>query len=134
MLNGRYGPYITDKLKNARVPKDRDPKSLTLEECRALLEAAPLRPQRGRGRFGRAPGRRQAARRAQQLPHPRLPRRLAAKVAAKKAAKSAAKASPGEAACREDGARSASAREGGGQACAQASRRRRLTLPDDGSA
>jgi DNA topoisomerase-1 len=52
VLNGRYGPYITNKLKNARVPKDRDPKSLTLEECRALLEAAPLRPQRGRGRFG----------------------------------------------------------------------------------
>jgi DNA topoisomerase-1 len=33
VLNGRYGPYITNKKKNARVPKDRDPKSLTLEEC-----------------------------------------------------------------------------------------------------
>ena len=29
VLNGRYGPYVTDKLKNARVPKDRDPKTLT---------------------------------------------------------------------------------------------------------
>ena len=48
VLNGRYGPYITNKQKNARVPKDRDPKTLTLEECRALLEAAPVRPQRGR--------------------------------------------------------------------------------------
>jgi DNA topoisomerase-1 len=51
VLNGRYGPYITDKNRNARIPKDRDPKTLTLEECRALLEAAPPRP--GRGRFGR---------------------------------------------------------------------------------
>ena len=51
VLNGRYGPYITDRERNARIPKDRDPKSLTLEECKALLEAAPLRP--ARGRFGR---------------------------------------------------------------------------------
>ena len=52
VLNGRYGPYITDKNRNARIPKDRDPKTLTLEECRALLAAAPQRP--GRGRFGRS--------------------------------------------------------------------------------
>ena len=49
VLNGRYGPYITDKTRNARMPKERDPKTLTLEECRALLAAAPLRP----SRFGR---------------------------------------------------------------------------------
>src|SRR5499427_1512209 len=49
VLNGRYGPYITDKKKNAKIPKDREPKSLTLEECRAMLAAA---PERG-ARFGR---------------------------------------------------------------------------------
>jgi len=48
VLNGRYGPYITDKAKNARVPKDREPKSLTLEECRELLAAAPERGRRGK--------------------------------------------------------------------------------------
>jgi DNA topoisomerase-1 len=57
VLNGRYGPYITDKKKNAKIPKERDPKSVTLEECRALLAAA---PERGRfGRWGR--GKRAAA-------------------------------------------------------------------------
>ncbi len=48
VLNGRYGPYVTDKAKNARVPKGRDPKSLTLEECKELLVAAPLRGRRGK--------------------------------------------------------------------------------------
>jgi DNA topoisomerase-1 len=48
VLNGRYGPYITNKAKNARVPKDREPKTLTLEECQALLEAAPERGRRGK--------------------------------------------------------------------------------------
>jgi DNA topoisomerase-1 len=49
VLKGRYGPYVTDKKKNAKVPKDRDPASLSLEECQALLAAAPER----KGRFGR---------------------------------------------------------------------------------
>jgi DNA topoisomerase-1 len=48
VLNGRYGPYITDRKKNARVPKDREPKSLTLEECKELLAAAPERGRRGK--------------------------------------------------------------------------------------
>jgi DNA topoisomerase-1 len=49
VLNGRYGPYITDGTKNGKIPKDRDPKSLTLEECQALIAAAPER----KGRWGR---------------------------------------------------------------------------------
>jgi DNA topoisomerase-1 len=43
VLNGRYGPYITDKQRNAKIPKDKDPKSLTLKECQELLAAAPVR-------------------------------------------------------------------------------------------
>ena len=43
VLNGFYGPYITDGNKNARMPKDKDPREITLEECQALIEAAPLR-------------------------------------------------------------------------------------------
>tara|TARA_R110002073_G_scaffold91926_1_gene215889 strand:- start:1083 stop:3479 length:2397 start_codon:yes stop_codon:yes gene_type:complete len=48
ILNGRYGPYITDGTKNAKVPKDKEPASLELEECITLLAAAPA--SRGRGR------------------------------------------------------------------------------------
>ncbi|MBV9343515.1 MAG: DNA topoisomerase I, partial [Gammaproteobacteria bacterium] len=58
VLHGRYGPYITDKKKNAKIPKDRDPHGLSLEECRSLLAAAPERGTRF-GRFGR--GKRAAA-------------------------------------------------------------------------
>ncbi|GIK35634.1 MAG: DNA topoisomerase 1 [Gammaproteobacteria bacterium] len=51
VLNGRYGPYITDRERNARIPKGEDPKSLTLDQCRELLAAAPPRGKRGfRGR------------------------------------------------------------------------------------
>src|SRR5688572_13960248 len=49
VLNGRYGPYITDGKRNARIPKDSDPKAATLELCRQLLAVAPLRG----SRFGR---------------------------------------------------------------------------------
>jgi DNA topoisomerase-1 len=47
VLNGRYGPYVTNGKKNAKIPKDRDPKLLTLEECEALIAAAPERTRRG---------------------------------------------------------------------------------------
>ncbi|MDZ7828591.1 MAG: DNA topoisomerase I [Halofilum sp. (in: g-proteobacteria)] len=43
VLNGRYGPYITNGQKNARVPKDAEPKELSLERCLELLAAAPDR-------------------------------------------------------------------------------------------
>ncbi|MEM7194592.1 MAG: DNA topoisomerase I [Pseudomonadota bacterium] len=41
VLNGRYGPYVTDGEKNARVPKEiEEPKTLTLEDCEELLKNA----------------------------------------------------------------------------------------------
>ncbi|MGD8934595.1 MAG: topoisomerase C-terminal repeat-containing protein, partial [Gammaproteobacteria bacterium] len=43
VLNGRFGPYITDGNKNAKIPKDKEPKDLTLQECEELLAAAPER-------------------------------------------------------------------------------------------
>ena len=47
VLKGRYGPYITDGKKNARIPKEQDPAQLTLDQCRGLIEAAPDKPRRG---------------------------------------------------------------------------------------
>jgi len=43
VLNGRYGPYISFKKKNYRIPKSRKPQELTLEECREILEKADSR-------------------------------------------------------------------------------------------
>ena len=48
VLNGRYGPYLTDGKKNVRVPKGRDPALVDLDEAKRLLEAAP--PPRARRR------------------------------------------------------------------------------------
>lgn len=49
ILNGRFGPYIKAGKKNVKIPKDREPASLTLEECVTLAANAPEK----RGRFGR---------------------------------------------------------------------------------
>lgn len=41
ILNGRFGPYITDGKKNVRIPKDREVASLSVEECTTLIQEAP---------------------------------------------------------------------------------------------
>jgi DNA topoisomerase-1 len=43
VLNGRYGPYIAFKKKNYRIPKNRKPEELTLEDCREIIEKAATR-------------------------------------------------------------------------------------------
>ena len=48
VLKGRYGPYITDGKKNGRIPKDREPDSMTLDECKEIIAAAPARKKRAR--------------------------------------------------------------------------------------
>jgi DNA topoisomerase-1 len=90
VLNGRYGPYITDKTKNARVPKDRDPKSLTLDECKELLAAAPARGRRGKKKVAKKAAKKKAAKK-------KTAKKKSAKKKAKKktAKKKAAEASEG---------------------------------------
>ncbi len=50
VLKGRYGPYVTDGKKNGKIPKDREPESLTLTECEEIIAAAPARKKRGKKR------------------------------------------------------------------------------------
>jgi DNA topoisomerase-1 len=120
VLNGRYGPYITDRVKNAKIPKDREPKTLTLDECKELIAAA---PERGKGRFGRfakkpaapaagaaaaagaqksnkegaAKGAKTAGKEVRLKPDPQHSAKAAAKPVAKAPAKAAAKTSPAKA-------------------------------------
>ena len=61
VLNGRFGPYITNGKKNARIPKDRDPSTLTLEECEALIAAAPQKRKAARKTTRNKAGRRKTA-------------------------------------------------------------------------
>ncbi|SFK54256.1 DNA topoisomerase I [Lysobacter sp. cf310] len=88
VLNGRFGPYISDGKLNGRIPKDREPASLTLEEVVKLMEETgkPMR-----GRFGKktaakkdAPAKKAAAKKTTE-------KKPAAKKAVKKAAKKTAK-------------------------------------------
>jgi len=53
VIDGRYGPYLTDGNKIANLPKDKKPDEVTLEEAQKLLAEAPER--KGRGRKGAAP-------------------------------------------------------------------------------
>lgn len=43
VLNGRYGPYITDGKKNAKIPKDVEPKDITLEQAQKAIAEAPAK-------------------------------------------------------------------------------------------
>jgi DNA topoisomerase-1 len=41
VIDGRYGPYIAASKANYRIPKDRKPEELTLEDCLDIIEKAP---------------------------------------------------------------------------------------------
>jgi DNA topoisomerase-1 len=96
VLNGRYGPYITDGEKNGKIPKDRDPASLTQAECEELLLAG--KPVRKGGRFGKKVAAKKATKKATKkvadagdAAPAKAPARKAAKKATKKAAKKTTK-------------------------------------------
>jgi DNA topoisomerase-1 len=92
VLNGRFGPYLSDGKLNGRIPKDREPASLTLAEAQELMETTgkPMR-----GRFGKKaaakkePAAKKAA--ATKAPAKKAPAKKAAKKATKKAVKKAVK-------------------------------------------
>jgi len=51
VLNGRWGAYIEFGKLNVKIPKDKDPNSLTFEECKALAAIAEKEPKKTGKRF-----------------------------------------------------------------------------------
>jgi len=47
VLNGRYGPFIKIEKNNYKIPKGKDPATLTLAECLEIAENAPQKKGRG---------------------------------------------------------------------------------------
>jgi len=48
IVDGRWGPYITNGKKNASVPKDKTPEDMELSECLELLDKAPAKKRRAK--------------------------------------------------------------------------------------
>ncbi len=90
VLNGRYGPYISDGKLNGRIPKDREPASLTLDEVVKLMEdtGKPMR----RGKFGS----KKTAAKKTTAPAKKTATKTAAKKVAKKATKKTTKKTTGK--------------------------------------
>src|SRR5262249_42561629 len=58
VLEGRYGPYVTDGETNASIPRGLDPATISLEEAQGLLDARRgVVPRTPRGRRSAAKGR-----------------------------------------------------------------------------
>lgn len=100
VLNGRFGPYISDGKLNGKIPKDREPASLTLEEVTQLLADTGKPVRRG---FGKKAAKKEPAVKvkkeavakkappAKKAPAKKAVKKVAKKTAAKAPAKKAAK-------------------------------------------
>ncbi len=95
VLNGRFGPYISDGKLNGKIPKDREPASLSLEEVQQLLAETGKPVRKG---FGAKKATKKTAARKETEAKPaakkaakKAPAKKAVKKAVKKAAKKATK-------------------------------------------
>ena len=79
VLNGRYGPYLSDGKLNGKIPKDREPASLTFEEVVKLMEETGKPMRKG---FGK-----KTAAKKEAAPKKAVVKKAATKKTAKKAAK-----------------------------------------------
>jgi DNA topoisomerase-1 len=99
VLDGRYGPYITDGTTNATVPRGTDPTALTLDEAIALLRD---RAERGPAKKAKKAAKK-AAKKTAKKPAAKTAKKAAKKTAAKKAAKGTKKAAAKKPATSTDG-------------------------------
>ena len=99
VLNGRYGPYISDGTLNGRIPKDRDPASLTLEEVTAMMAETGKPMRKGFGKKA-----------AKKAPAKKVAKVAATKKVAKKAAKKTVKKATKKTAAKKAAAKKAVAK------------------------
>ncbi len=109
VLNGRYGPYISDGERNGKIPKDRDPASLTLEECQTFLAAG--KPVRKGGRFGKKTAGKKAPAKAAAVEKAPAVKKVAAKKAPAKKAAAKKKPAAKKAAAKKATAKKAAAKK-----------------------
>lgn len=88
VLNGRFGPYISDGKLNGKIPKDREPASLTLDEVVKLLEETGKPVRKG---FGAKKTAAKAPAKSAKATKEPAAKKAAKKAPAKKAAKKAVK-------------------------------------------
>lgn len=50
ILRGRFGPYLTDGANNVRIPKEKNPEQLSLEECQELISQSKDKPKKAKSR------------------------------------------------------------------------------------
>jgi len=102
VLNGRFGPYISDGKLNGKIPKDREPASLSLEEATQFLADTGKPVRRG---FGKKAAKKEPAvkvkKEAAAKKAPATKKAPAKKAAAKKTAKKAAKKTAAKAPARK---------------------------------
>jgi len=87
VLNGRYGPYISDGETNANAPKDKKPEDVTVDEALSLLAA---RAEAGGGKKKKKAPTKKAAVKKEAAPKKAVAKKAAAKKAPATAAKKAA--------------------------------------------
>jgi DNA topoisomerase-1 len=80
VLEGRYGPYVSDGETNASIPRGTDPATISLEDARALIDARrgapPREARRGRVRAKAGAPKAPKVRKAPEVPE--APRRAKA--------------------------------------------------------
>ena len=87
VLNGRFGPYISDGAMNGKIPKDREPKTLTLEEATQLLAETGKPVRKGWGKKAAKKGVAKKTPATKKAPAKKAAKKTVAKKATKKAAK-----------------------------------------------